>query len=106
MRKPTEKIATVLRKAATGCPFSKKLDRQDRGEAAEDVEVVPLDDVADGCGDDDTAELFERDLGSSSHGPPLVYDNACYSSCLDVRAFALRHAAGLNCGTTYRISVQ
>jgi hypothetical protein len=25
MRKPTEKIATVLRKAATGCPFSKNL---------------------------------------------------------------------------------
>src|SRR2546425_255446 len=39
-----------------------KLDREDRGQAAEDVEVVPLDDVADGCGDDDSAEFFGRNL--------------------------------------------
>src|SRR5207244_12299028 len=39
-----------------------KLDREDRGEAAEDVKVVPLDDVADGCGDDDSAEFFGRKL--------------------------------------------
>ena len=52
--------------------FLEELDGEDRGEAAEDVEVVPLDDVTDGCGDDDTAELFERNLRSSSHGPPLV----------------------------------
>src|SRR5262245_29161991 len=32
-----------------------KLDRKDRGQAAEDVEIIPLDDVADGCGNDDTA---------------------------------------------------
>ena len=32
-----------------------ELDREDRGQAAEDVEIVPLDDVADGCGNDDTA---------------------------------------------------
>src|SRR5205085_11799494 len=49
-----------------------ELDRENRREAAEDVEVVPLDDVADGCRDDDTAELVERNLGGSSHGPPLV----------------------------------
>jgi hypothetical protein len=36
-----------------------KLHRKDGCEAAEDVEVVPLDDVADGCGDDDTAELVK-----------------------------------------------
>src|SRR5438067_997088 len=40
-------------------------DGEDRGEAAEDVEVVPLDDVADGCGDDDAAQFLERDLRSS-----------------------------------------
>src|SRR5437016_4608526 len=32
-----------------------ELDREDRGQAAEDVEIVPLDDVANGCGNDDTA---------------------------------------------------
>src|SRR5213595_3809158 len=35
--------------------FLEKLDRKDRGQASEDVEVVPLDDVADGCGNHDTA---------------------------------------------------
>jgi hypothetical protein len=35
--------------------FLEKLDREDRGQAAEDVEILPLDDVADGCGNDDTA---------------------------------------------------
>src|SRR5207247_7593273 len=39
-----------------------ELDGEDRGQAAEDVEVVPLDDVADGCGDDDTAEFFQRNI--------------------------------------------
>src|SRR5438552_17782456 len=47
-----------------------ELDRKDRGEATEDVEVVPLDDVADRCGDDDAAQLVERNF-LSRHGPPL-----------------------------------
>src|SRR5438477_1219564 len=51
-------------------PLLEELDREDRGEAAEDVEVVPLDDVADGCGDDDAAQFAERDFGSP-HWLPL-----------------------------------
>src|SRR5207302_4399239 len=54
-----------------GMTLLEELDRQDRGQAAEDVEVVPLDDVADGCSDDDTAQLAERNF-SSPHWPPLV----------------------------------
>src|SRR2546425_187086 len=48
-----------------------ELDREDRGQAPEDVEVVPLDDIADGGGDDDATELLERNLGCP-HWPPLV----------------------------------
>jgi hypothetical protein len=51
--------------------FLEELDGQDRGQAAEDVEVVPLDDVADGCGDDDATKLFGLDTLCSRHGPPL-----------------------------------
>jgi hypothetical protein len=35
-----------------------ELDREDRGQASEDVEVVLLDDVINGCGKDDTAEFL------------------------------------------------
>src|SRR2546425_107501 len=48
-----------------------ELDGQDRGQAAEDVEVVPLDDVADGCRDDDPAKLFGGNLSCSRHWPLL-----------------------------------
>src|SRR5437588_675191 len=51
-------------------PLLEELDREDRGEAAEDVKVVPLDDVAHGCGDDDAAQFAERDFGSP-HWLPL-----------------------------------
>src|SRR2546427_570770 len=47
-----------------------ELHRQDRGQAPEDVEVVPLDDIADGCGDDDAAEFFEWNF-RRPHRPPL-----------------------------------
>src|SRR5262249_38994762 len=50
--------------------FLEELDGEDRGQAAEDVEVVPLDDVADGCRNDDAAELVEWNLGCP-HWPPL-----------------------------------
>src|SRR5205085_5025978 len=48
-------------------PFE-ELDRQERCQAAEDVEVVPLDHVPDGCGDDDAAEVLhgERRSGHNS----------------------------------------
>src|SRR5438876_362822 len=49
-----------------------ELDREDRGQAAEDVEVVPLDDVPDGRGDDDAAELFEWNF-RRRHKPPLLF---------------------------------
>src|SRR5207245_9857057 len=52
-----------------GMTLLEELDRQDRGQAAEDVEVVPLDDVADACSDDDAPQLTERTL-SSDHRPP------------------------------------
>src|SRR5262245_29550998 len=42
----------------------KELHRQHRGQAAEDIEVIPLDDVADRCGDDHLTKVL-RDLRSS-----------------------------------------
>src|SRR5215471_11705987 len=42
----------------------KELHRQHRGQAAEYIEVIPLDDVADRCGDDHLAKVL-RDLRSS-----------------------------------------
>ena len=42
----------------------KELDRQDRGQAAEDIEVIPLDDVSHGCGDDHAPEVL-RNLRAS-----------------------------------------
>src|SRR5262249_26462909 len=47
-----------------------ELHREDRGQAAEDIKVVPLDDVADRCCDDDAAELFGLYV-RCRHGPPL-----------------------------------
>jgi hypothetical protein len=44
--------------------FLKELHRQHRGQAAEDVEVIPLDDVADRCGDDHLSKVL-RDLRPS-----------------------------------------
>jgi hypothetical protein len=41
-----------------------ELDRKDGRQATEDVEVVPLDDVADGCGDDDSPQLVEGTLAA------------------------------------------
>jgi len=45
MRKPAVKVPTVLMSALPAAPAAKKLDRQERGQAPEDVEVVPLDDI-------------------------------------------------------------
>src|SRR6185295_14760686 len=42
----------------------KELDGQDRGQAAEDVEVVPLNDVSHGRGDDNAPEVL-RDFRAS-----------------------------------------
>src|SRR5439155_23018889 len=44
-----------------------ELHGEDRGQAPEDVKVVPLDDVADGCRNDDATELLGRNL-SCPHG--------------------------------------
>ena len=41
-----------------------ELDRQDRGQAAEDIEVIPLDDVSHRRGDDHAPEVL-RDLRAS-----------------------------------------
>src|SRR5215510_1944427 len=48
-----------------------ELHGENRGQASEDVEVVPLDDVADGCRDDDAAELLGLYV-RCWHGPPLL----------------------------------
>src|SRR4030095_14003633 len=48
-----------------------ELDREDRGQAAEDVEIVPLDDVADGCGNDDAAKFFARNISCCHKFPSL-----------------------------------
>src|SRR5207249_7781259 len=44
-----------------------ELDRQDRSQATEDVEIVPFDDVSRGGGDDYTAEI----LWDPGHSIPL-----------------------------------
>src|SRR5207247_10037484 len=49
---------------ASGGACREKLDRQERGQAAEDVEVVPLDHVPDSCGDDDTPQVLRGELRS------------------------------------------
>src|SRR5258705_9675639 len=61
----------------------KELDRQDRGQAAEDVEVVPLNDVSHGRGDDNAPEVL-RDF-RASHTVLLRYFDA---SCLRGRGLA------------------
>src|SRR2546425_7532238 len=61
IRKPTEKIATV-QEGRDWVALLEELGREDRGQAAEDVEIVPLDDVADGCGNDDAAKFFARNV--------------------------------------------
>src|SRR5215470_3271226 len=48
-----------------------ELHGEDRGETAEDVEVIPLDDVAD-CGGDDHASQFSGCNLRWRHGPPFV----------------------------------
>jgi hypothetical protein len=50
-----------------GMRFLEELDRQDRGEAAENIEVVPLDDVSDRGGNDHGAEIL-RDFSSMRRG--------------------------------------
>ena len=44
--------------------FLEELHRQDRGEAAKDVEIVPLDDVADRRRRDDPAQVAGLQAGS------------------------------------------
>src|SRR6185437_2245049 len=50
-----------------------ELDRQDRRQAAEKVEVVPLDDVPNCCGDDDTAKLLGGETGRRHCSPSRVW---------------------------------
>src|SRR3989449_886084 len=46
-----------------------ELDGEDRGQAPEDVEVVPLDDVAHRRGDDDATELLEWNFRRPHRSP-------------------------------------
>src|SRR5256884_2449377 len=55
--------ADRLDERASGGACREELDRQERGQAPEDVEVVPLDDIPNGCGDDDPARSEERRVG-------------------------------------------
>src|SRR5205807_503452 len=54
-----------------------ELDREDRGQASEDVEVVPLNHVPNCRGDHDTAKCLEREMGRrhSSLQSVVVYDS-------------------------------
>src|SRR5438874_2122117 len=54
-----------LDERAAGGARCEKLDRQERGLTSENVEVVPLDNVPDGSGDDDTAKFLDGQRRSS-----------------------------------------
>src|SRR5262249_55165990 len=57
----------------------KELHRQHRGQAAEYIEVIPLDDVADRCGDDHLSKVL-RDL-RPSHIEFLPVANIMLPAC-------------------------
>src|SRR5262249_30473689 len=49
--------------------FLEELDRKHRGQAAEDIEVVPLNDVSYRGGDDHAPEVFRHLWTSHFHSP-------------------------------------
>src|SRR5262249_61353529 len=55
--------ANAPKQAPNGLARIKKFDRQDRGQAAENIEVIPLDDVSHRRGDDPAPEIL-RDFNS------------------------------------------
>src|SRR5262249_34307966 len=84
--------------------FLEELDGEDRSQAAEDVEVVPLDDVTH-CGrDDDAAQLSGWNL-RWRHGPPFVSNAPGSPSWMFALSCHFRRTTGPSCGPTYRISV-
>ena len=54
-----------------GVALFEEFDRQDRGQAAEDIEIIPLDDVSPRCRDDHASEVL-RNMSSHGH-PPLPF---------------------------------
>src|SRR3989454_9479721 len=62
--------ADRLDERASGGAGREELDRQERGQAPEDVEVVPLDDIPNGCGDDDPTKILGGETGRR-HCSPL-----------------------------------
>src|SRR2546421_681581 len=61
--------ADRLDERASGGAGREELDRQERGQAPEDVEVVPLDDIPNGCGDDDPAKILGGETGRPHFSP-------------------------------------
>src|SRR5215469_15793668 len=65
--------------------FLKKFDRQDRSQAPENIEVIPLNDVATRRGGDHASEVWRN---ASSHGRPprsvlgqIAADERLYDFC-------------------------
>src|SRR5205814_9078203 len=65
--------ADRLDERASGGACREELDRQERGQAPEDVEVVPLDDIPHGCGDDDPAKILGGETGRRHCSPSRVW---------------------------------
>src|SRR4029077_20339257 len=67
-QEPRGERADILDEVRPGLTLREELRSEESGEAAEDVEVVPLDHVSDGCGDDDSAQFLhgERRSGHNS----------------------------------------
>src|SRR2546429_5283025 len=65
--------ADRLDERASGGACREELDRQERGQAPEDVEVVPLDDIPNGCGDDDPAKILGGETGRRHCSPSRVW---------------------------------
>src|SRR6267378_546527 len=64
-QEPGREGADVLDESGPGGACREKLRSEERGEAAEDVEIVPFDHVPDCCGDDDPAKVLHGELGRS-----------------------------------------
>src|SRR5213592_285936 len=67
-QEPGGERADRLDERTSGGARREELHRQERGQAAEDVEVVPLDDVPDCCGDHDAPQIL-RGERRSGHNP-------------------------------------
>src|SRR5712675_236913 len=73
-RNPAVNSAIVLSRAATGVALIEEFDRQDRGQAPENIEIIPFDNVSPRRGGDDASEVC---WNARSHS----YLPCCRRSC-------------------------